>query len=62
MTNEEKVRENRLRRVAARRGFVLSKIRRVDPKALDYGKWILSTAGGKTFVGTINEIEKALEK
>jgi hypothetical protein len=35
--SEEKVRENRLRRMLARRGFMLQKSRRRDPRAIDYG-------------------------
>jgi hypothetical protein len=38
----EKVRENRLRRMAARQGFALSKSRRRDPRAYDFGTWQLS--------------------
>ena len=38
---EEKVRENRIRRVAARRGYELRKTRRRDPHALDYGTYTL---------------------
>jgi hypothetical protein len=34
---EEKVKENRLRRMAERRGFLLRKSRRRDRYALDYG-------------------------
>jgi hypothetical protein len=34
---DDKVRENRLRRLAKRRGLVLSKVRRRDPRAWDYG-------------------------
>jgi hypothetical protein len=42
MEPREKTRENRLRRVAARRGLVLQKSRRRDPWALDYGAyWLL---------------------
>jgi hypothetical protein len=38
----EKVRENRLRRMATRRGLVLVKSRRRDPGALDFGAyWLL---------------------
>lgn len=38
----EKVRENRLRRVAARRGLTLTKSRRRDEGALDFGVyWFL---------------------
>ena len=36
-----KVDENRLRRTAQRRGYVLEKSRRRDPKAKDYGLYRL---------------------
>ena len=39
---DEKVRENRVRRVAARRGYELRKSRRRDPLAVDYGHWYLT--------------------
>jgi hypothetical protein len=42
MEQSEKVRENRLRQVAKRRGYELRKSRRRDELALDYGKWFLS--------------------
>ncbi|ROQ40958.1 hypothetical protein EDF46_0324 [Frondihabitans sp. PhB188] len=38
---EDKVLENRLRREAERRGYMLVKSRRRDPKALDYGLYAL---------------------
>jgi hypothetical protein len=38
---EEKVRENRLRRMAERQGLRLEKSRRRDPRALDYGSYAL---------------------
>ncbi len=38
---DEKVRENRLRRVAKRRGLRLTKSSRRDPRALDFGGWML---------------------
>ncbi len=41
MTDLEKVRENRLRRMAARQGLMLRKSRRRDPYALDYGTYQL---------------------
>ena len=42
MDVQEKVRENRLRRVLDRRGLGLRKSRRRDPEALDYGNyWII---------------------
>ena len=37
----EKVRENRLRRMAARQGLALRKSRRRDPRAVDHGKYCL---------------------
>lgn len=37
----EKVRENRLRRMAERQGFVLRRSRRRDPRAIDYGVYWL---------------------
>jgi hypothetical protein len=37
----EKVRENRLRRMAERQGLLLRKSRRRDVRALDYGTYML---------------------
>lgn len=37
----EKVRENRLRRMAERQGLELRKSRRRDPRAMDYGRWYI---------------------
>lgn len=45
MTQDEKVREIGLRRKAARRGVGLSKSRRRDPQASDYGRWTIVRAG-----------------
>ena len=41
MDNDEKVRENRARRVLSRRGFVLYKSRRRDKNAPDYGGYMI---------------------
>jgi hypothetical protein len=41
MDQEEKVHENRLRRMAERRGFALVKSKRRDPLALDYDRWLI---------------------
>lgn len=42
MTNQtEKIRENRLRRMAERQGVALVKSRRRDPRAIDYGGWMI---------------------
>jgi hypothetical protein len=38
---EVKVKENRLRRAAERQGLRLVKSRRRDPRAFDYGKYML---------------------
>lgn len=53
---EDKVRENRLRRVADRRGLRLEKSRRRDEKAIDFGGFMLidvirnyAVAGGHPF-------------
>lgn len=39
--NTVKVRENLVRRIAARQGYRLEKSRRRDPRALDYGRYNL---------------------
>lgn len=41
MDTAEKVRENRLRRMAERQGKLLRKSRRRDPRAIDFGTWSL---------------------
>lgn len=41
MTNAEKVRENALRREAKRRGLLLIKSMRRDPKMFDFGRYVL---------------------
>lgn len=65
----EKVRENRLRRMAERQGLELQKSRRRDPRAYDYGTYQLidpytnTIAVGDTNRGyglTLDEVEKAL--
>jgi hypothetical protein len=44
MGTDEKVRENRLRRMAERQGLRLVKSRRRDPRAIDYGMYMLVNA------------------
>lgn len=44
---DDKVRENRLRRMAARQGLALTRSRRRDPRALDYGLYWLSRGKGQ---------------
>jgi len=63
MENEEKVRENRLRRMAERQGYKLEKSRRRDPRATDYGQLALVPAKGKPKVFTsIDEVEAFLTR
>ena len=50
MATTEKVRENRLRRMADRQGLVLVKSRRRDPRAFDYGRWMLVDAASNGVV------------
>jgi hypothetical protein len=48
-----KVRENRLRRMAHRRGLALRKSRRRDPGALDFGRyWLLDQETGDPVFGS----------
>lgn len=67
----KKVEEARLRRIALRRGYELHKSRRRDPKAYDYGKYVLypwgtegtwdSPAGGPDAWLTIDQVRNRLE-
>lgn len=64
MTNAEKVLENRLRRIAARRGFTLNKNRVRDHLAVGYGLYVLvhTNAFGvqRTFEGSLSEVSEHL--
>ena len=40
----DKVRENRLRRMADRQGLEIHKSRRRDPRAIDYDRWLILDA------------------
>ncbi len=57
-----KVLTDRLRRVAARRGYRVEKVRRVDKLAVDFGTYRLFKIGMDTpcFVGTADEVESEL--
>ncbi|MFD9632833.1 hypothetical protein [Streptomyces violascens] len=61
---EEKVRENRLRRMASRQGLTLRRSRRRDRRALDYGLYWLAQADGMQVTAsegiTLDEIERFL--
>jgi hypothetical protein len=62
-TGVEKIRENRLRRMAERQGLELHKSRRRDRRALDYdGRWLRDARTDKLVLGgehgtTLDEIE-----
>lgn len=70
-STDEKVRENRLRRMAERQGLRLTRSRRRDTRALDYGTYGLVDvatgylAAGSTSTGyglSLDEVEAALTK
>ena len=42
----DKIRENRLRRMAHRQGFKLRRSPRRDTRAIDYGLYAITTQGG----------------
>jgi hypothetical protein len=46
----DKVRENRLRRMAERQGLELQKSRRRDPRAIDYDRWLILDPHTNTIV------------
>lgn len=52
MDGAEKIRENRLRRMAARQGFALLKSRRRDPRAYDFGTYMLTDHYTNSVVAT----------
>jgi hypothetical protein len=58
----DKVRDNRLRRMAARQGWTLHRSARRDPRALDYGMyWLLRHADGHVSdMMSMDEVERYL--
>ena len=69
MAERQKVRENRLRRMAERQGLALEKSRRRDPYALDYGTYqivdpdtsgLVASGLDSGFGMTLDEVEKWL--
>ena len=72
MDSHEKVRENRMRRMAERQGYRLIRSRRRDPLALGYGKYriepvesALEAAGFESPGGwglTLDEVEARLTR
>jgi hypothetical protein len=56
---KEKSREIRIRRTLDRRGYKLSKSRRRDPRALDYGLYAISNkAGTAVYEGSLDKVEQ----
>jgi hypothetical protein len=43
---DEKVQENRVRRMAARQGYAVTKTRRIDRRAYDYGTYAIEQVIG----------------
>lgn len=64
MTSAEfKVRENRIRRVAERRGLAMTKTRRRDPRAVDYGHYYLACDGLQILdAASLDEVEQFLDR
>jgi hypothetical protein len=66
MQAEEKIRENRVRRMAQRQGLRMIKSKRRDPRAVDYGRFWLAdiyTNGAVTggqFGISLDEVEEFL--
>jgi hypothetical protein len=58
MEASEKVRENRVRRMLARQGYKLSRSRRRDPRALDYGQYVISRGAARFTVASIADAEE----
>ena len=66
LVEQDRVRENRLRRMAARQGLRLLKSRRRDPYASGYGTYVLVAVGDDAVTGAegfgcdLDEIERQL--
>lgn len=60
MDQDMKVRENRLRRIAARQGYKIHKSRRRDPLATDYETYRLARGAAVTRPLTLDEVEHRL--
>jgi len=61
MDQDQKVRENRMRRAAERQGFVLEKSRRRDRRAIGYGTWTIKPVPG-SIPGSIAGAELSLDE
>lgn len=53
-SNDQKVHENRLRRMAERQGLRLEKSRRRDPRALDYDRWYILDTQTRTVIAGLD--------
>lgn len=68
MSDDEKVRENRLRRAALRQDMTLRKSRRRDPRALEYGNyWLVDLRTNFALHGgnwgiSLDEVEERLNE
>jgi hypothetical protein len=62
MTETEKVREDRVRRMFARQGFKLSKSYRRDPRAWDYGVYIATWLLGAADTGRVAKFFRDLDE
>jgi hypothetical protein len=65
MSTAEKTRETRLRRMAQRQGLQLVKSRRRDPRATDYGTYVLADENNVLVVWGglyLDDIERALNE
>lgn len=61
----DKIRENRLRRMAQRQGMTVHRSRRRDPLAIDFGTFALDdlATGRRLLEGlTIDELERELDR
>lgn len=58
---EDKIRENRLRRMAERQGLALRKSRRRDPNALAYGLFMVIEPKANVIVAGSSEIGFSLD-
>jgi hypothetical protein len=71
MDTTDKIRENRLRRAAQRQGLALTKSRRRDPRAYDFGTFMLVDTSTNAVVAyglesgygmSLDEVETALNR
>lgn len=64
----EKIRENRLRRMAHRQGLRVYKSRRRDPRAIDYGGYLIAddrnrvVAGDSSYSMDLDDVERYLSE